>query len=372
MPVRYYNRLAWIALFFAVLCVAGVIAFHFPQFLSTPRLREVYDTDQLRRLLFVVMALSLGGGLISLFFSERRGQALAACALTALASVLGGSQVEVQTPIRQLPVYLSLDLIILDLFFMSLIFVPLERLAFLRRQRFLRPGLRTDLMHYGLNHLLMGGLYYLIALPGTWLNRQLPDTGISATIQSLPVLLQVVMILFVADFTQYWVHRFLHFNQRLWQFHKIHYSSTCMDWLASSRLHIMDVIITRSISYIPVVLLGFSGDAVQLYLPVVALQALFVHANVRLTFGPLRYILTTPRVHHWHHSDHPDALDKNFAVSFSCIDVLFGTFHCPREWPEQYGLAGERISDRFYRQLVYPFLHQLRGGHGRDQDAGTA
>ncbi len=83
---------------------------------------------------------------------------------------------------------------------MSIIFVPLERIFFLRRQRFLREGLATDLLHYTINHLLMEGLLVLIAIPGSWLRSQLPDCGIESTIQLITPLLQSLMILFLAVF----------------------------------------------------------------------------------------------------------------------------------------------------------------------------
>ncbi len=243
---------------------------------------------------------------------------------------------------------------------MSLIFVPLERLFFLRRQRFLRPGLKTDLAHYGFNHLLMGGIFFLIALPAEWVRKRYFIDAVPHFIQSLPLWLQVVLILFIADFCQYFVHRAFHTSPILWQFHKIHHSVPQMDWLASSRLHVIDVIVTRAISYIPIVWLGFSLDAVHIYLPIVAIQALFVHSNFRYGFGGLRYGLTTPLVHHWHHSSEEPALDKNFAVTFSIIDVIFGTFYCPRNWPEKYGLHGEEISESFVKQLLFPFLKVLK------------
>lgn len=51
----------------------------------------------------------------------------------------------------------------------------------------------------------------------------------------------------VADFTQYWVHRTFHTVPWLWRFHAIHHSAEEMDWLAGSRLHLVDVIVyTRS------------------------------------------------------------------------------------------------------------------------------
>ncbi|MDQ3232451.1 MAG: hypothetical protein M3Q07_11565, partial [Pseudobdellovibrionaceae bacterium] len=162
MKTPFYNKLAYIGLYLAILCLLSVLAFHFPEYLSNPQLRDVYDVNQLRLILLSSLYLAFGMGLIALIFSRKKGLALATVLVAAAATVLGGSAVEVQIPIQQKPIYLSLDLIILDLLFMSLLFVPLERIFYLRRQRFLREGLATDLSHYALNHLLMGGVFVLI------------------------------------------------------------------------------------------------------------------------------------------------------------------------------------------------------------------
>lgn len=360
MKTPFFNKLAYVGLYLAILSFLSVLAFHFPEYLSNPQLRDVYDVDQLRMILLGCLYLSFGMGLIAFLLGRKKGLALAAILLAALATILGGSAVEVQVPIQQKPIYLSLDLIILDLLLMSIIFVPLERVFYLRQQRFLREGLATDLSHYALNHLLMGGVFVLIVWPGNWIHQNIFQNRVPQITQQMPLWLQVLSILFIADFAQYWIHRYFHTRKRWWQFHKIHHSTMTMDWLASSRLHIGDVIATRAFSYVPIVCLGFSHAAVQIYMPIVAVQALFVHSNVRFNFGPLRYILTTPLLHHWHHSSDPKALDKNFAVTFSIIDVVFGTFYCPRTWPETYGLYKERISNSFVKQLVYPFVDQLR------------
>lgn len=358
MTLRVYRAFAYISLYLSLLCLLAVITFHFPKYLSNPMLRASYDVDQLRLLLFVSLLTAFALGVIALLFSEVKKRSLLALCLASIASFLGGSTVKVPESLNQ-GFYLSLDLVILDLFFMSLIFIPLEKLWPQRRQRTLREGLKTDLAHYGLNHLLMGGVFFLIAMPGNWLRDRYGMPEIQEWVRNLPLFVQVVLILFIADFFQYWTHRSFHKIPRLWQFHKIHHSTQHMDWIASSRLHVVDVIMTRAISYVPIVMLGFSDQAVHIYLPVVALQALLVHSNVRFRFGMLKYFFTVPLVHHWHHSSEEPALDKNFAVSFSIIDVVFRTYYCPKNWPERYGLHGEQISEIFYQQLVYPFLKSL-------------
>ena len=86
-----------------------------------------------------------------------------------------------------------------------------------------------------------------------------------------------------------------------------------MDWLAGSRMHPVDVIATRAAAYLPVFLLGFAAPALYAYLVFVSFHAVFIHANVRWRFPYLRWVLSTPEYHHWHHTSDEEGIDKNFA-----------------------------------------------------------
>jgi hypothetical protein len=50
-----------VAFSLGVLCLLGVLAFHFPQYLTTPELRHQYSVDVLRQAMF--FALLIAGGL---------------------------------------------------------------------------------------------------------------------------------------------------------------------------------------------------------------------------------------------------------------------------------------------------------------------
>ena len=115
-----------------------------------------------------------------------------------------------------------------------------------------------------------------------------------------------------------------------------------MDWLAGSRLHLLDVILTRGLTYVPIFVLGFSERALMVYVFIVAAQATFIHANVRWEFRSVRKLFATPAFHHWHHSAEREAIDKNFAVHTPIWDILFGTYYLPDRWPTAYGLTRER------------------------------
>jgi lathosterol oxidase len=161
--------------------------------------------------------------------------------------------------------------------------------------------------------------------------------------------------------TQYWVHRAFHQIPLLWQFHAIHHSTEIMDWLAGSRLHFADAIVTRSLTFIPLFLLGFSETAIAVYVVVVVIQATFIHANVRWQFRGIQRWVATPSFHHWHHAAEPQAVDKNFAVHSPVWDWLFGTYYLPGRWPERYGLGkSQDVPKGWFRQFLSPFVRIWR------------
>ena len=160
----------------------------------------------------------------------------------------------------------------------------------------------------------------------------------------------------MADLMQYWVHRAYHEIPLLWRFHGVHHSAKEMDWLAGSRQHILEILVTRSLVLTPIFVLGFSQQIISLYVIIVGLQAVFNHANVRVRFGWLKYFMVTPQFHHWHHASDKAAIDRNYAAHFSFLDYAFGTaVKGQKEWPEAYGVVGDYMPIGMLKQQVYPF-----------------
>ena len=174
-------------------------------------------------------------------------------------------------------------------------------------------------------------------------------------VSDLPLLVQVALAVLVADFTQYWVHRAFHRVPALWRFHAVHHSAEAMDFLAGSRLHLVDAVVTRAITYAPLYALGFAEPAIYAYVVIVVLQATFIHANVRWSFPRLQKWIATPQFHHWHHTAEPDSVDRNFCVHTPLWDRVFGTAWLPGRWPEAYGLVERDVPRSWSGQLVYPF-----------------
>jgi lathosterol oxidase len=308
----------------------------------------------LRLLIDIVMFTALALGLLSFVLSRRKSRGLLAMTLATLALVLGGSRVPIEGTLDESP-YLGLDWFLLSIFFLALVFIPLER-GFARvRQRVFRTAWRTDLAHFAVSHLLVQLTVFLTMLPAATFFRWAVSDRFQAAISAQPIWLQFLESMFVADLFAYLAHRAFHEAPVLWRFHQIHHSSEQLDWLASSRLHIVDIVVTRAFGFLPLYILGFAPAAIAAYLAWASFQAIFIHANVRFSFGPLRQVLATPQFHHWHHS--ATLYNKNFAVHLPVIDRIFGTFHLPgNEWPREYGIQGAPVPDGYVRQLVYPFL----------------
>jgi sterol desaturase/sphingolipid hydroxylase (fatty acid hydroxylase superfamily) len=154
---------------------------------------------------------------------------------------------------------------------------------------------------------------------------------------------------------QYWVHRLFHQIPFLWRFHAVHHSAKSMDWMASARMHFLEIVVLRSATVLPMMVLGFSPLIVQFYILMVYVHSTFIHANVKWDFEYLGRVLVTPRFHHWHHGIEKEAIDVNFAIHFPWIDRIFGTCHWPhRRWPQGYGIPGHMPSG-YWQQFLHPF-----------------
>ena len=340
-----------------LLGLGAVLCFRHPALLTMPELRALYPVPYVRALLHVVLVAAFVLGAISVCLRRRRTLGATGIAATLVAALLGGSRVPVDGEIASGP-FLGVDWFLLNVIVYSALFVPLERLFALRpEQRVFRPAWRTDLLYFFVSALFVQVLTLLTLKPAMVLFdwARAPETA--ARVAALPASAQFVAILVLTDLTQYWIHRAFHRVPALWRFHAVHHSARTMDWLAGSRLHLVDVAVTRGLTYVPIYVLGFAEGPLFAYVAFVSVQATFIHANVRFDFGPLQWLLATPRFHHWHHAADPAAVDRNFAVHLPVLDRLFGTCYLPAgRWPEAYGIAGGApVPDGFVRQFTHPF-----------------
>lgn len=346
-----------LSLVLGLLAFGAVLCFWYPSWLTTPDMRAIYPMALVRALIQFVLIASFSLGLVSIVLSRRRVLGLGGILFAVLATWMGGASVEISGPIEETN-YLGLDWFVLNLFFLALVFVPMER-AFsrLRDQRVFRRGWKTDVAHFFASHLLVQTTVLLTMIPAAVFFGWMVGGGLHEAVAAQPLALQFLEALALADLFAYASHRLFHVVPFLWRFHAIHHSSEALDWLAGSRLHLVDIVVTRAVAFVPLYLMGFQPEALYPYLVFASMQAVFVHANVRFRFGPLRHLLVTPQFHHWHHTAEKDAIDKNFAIHLPVIDRIFGTYHLPKDrWPERYGIEERTVPDGWWPQLLFPFV----------------
>ncbi|UGB46492.1 sterol desaturase family protein [Frateuria edaphi] len=345
-----------VALSLGFLSLLAVLAFHFPQYLTTPDLRHQYSIDVLRQLLLVALLVAGGMSLGNLVLGRQRNLNLVAFALVLAATALGGSRVPVGNFPDHTP-YIGLDWFILDLLGSTLVFVVIEKLFPLYRgQTLFRAEWQTDLKHFAVNHFIVGLALLSVNFLLHHLFGWLVSSGFQQAVRDVPFLPQLLMCVLVADLAQYWTHRAYHEVPFLWRFHAVHHSVKTMDWLAGSRQHMLELIVTRVCVLAPLYILGFSEAVMNGYILIVGFQAVFNHANVHLPWGPLKYLLVTPDFHHWHHASDEEAIDRNYAAHYAFLDHLFGTaVKSPKVFPEKYGVVGDYMPDGFVRQQLFPF-----------------
>jgi sterol desaturase/sphingolipid hydroxylase (fatty acid hydroxylase superfamily) len=347
-----------LALTLGFLSLLAVIAFHFPQYLTTPELRQQYSVDVLRQLLFGALLISGGLSLANLILGNRRNLNIVAFLFVIAAVAFGGSRVPVGNFPDHTP-YIGLDWFILDLLGSTLLFVVIEKMFPLYKgQAVFRPEWQTDMKHFAVNHFLVGLILltvnFLLNHAFGWLVR----TDFQMAIRNIPFVWQLLLCVLVADLAQYWTHRAYHEVPYLWRYHSVHHSAKTMDWLAGSRQHMLELIFTRVCVLAPLFVLGFSEGVMNAYIIIVGFQAVFNHANVHLPWGPLKYLIVTPDFHHWHHASDDEAIDRNYAAHYAFIDYLFGTaVKVPKNkpFPAKYGVVGDYMPDGFVNQQMFPF-----------------
>ena len=358
-PTRFGS--GWIggttSVFLGVLGLGAVACFHFPELLTSPDVRARLPIPIIRTLVHITIGLAFLLGLLSTLLRRRKVLGATGMALALAASLAGGGNVPVDGTVQPTSMYLGFDWFLLNVLLLVLLFVPLERIWPLRReQSVFRAGWTTDAVYFFVSHLLVQVSTLLTLMPARVLFSWAVHPAVQAAVQSQPAVIQFLECVLVADLSEYWVHRLFHRTRWLWRFHAVHHSSTSMDWLAGSRLHVVDVVLTRGLTFVPLFLLGFDTGPLYAYLAFVSVHAVFIHANVSWRFPRwVEALIVTPRFHHWHHGAEDVAIDKNFAVHLPWIDRLFGTYYAPDgRWPAAYGIAGNPVPDGYLAQLTYP------------------
>jgi len=219
-----------------------------------------------------------------------------------------------------------------DLVFMLLIQVALPKLLTLLTVVFLLSYVEAQ--ESGLTDL------WLRTWPHTW-----------------PIWVQMLLMMFTADFLRYWLHRAAHEWIPLWRFHAVHHSVQKLYWLNVGRFHPVDKSLQFLCDALPFIILGVSEEVLMLYFVVYSIKGFFQHSNVDTKLGWFNYIISGPELHRWHHSKIIKESNTNYGNNVIVWDILFGTFFLPKDRAVgDLGLLNRNYPSGFVAQMKTPFI----------------
>jgi sterol desaturase/sphingolipid hydroxylase (fatty acid hydroxylase superfamily) len=238
--------------------------------------------------------------------------------------------------------------------FLALVFIPMEKIFPAKEgQKILRKKWILDLCYFIGQYLLWNGLVlWILNYFSTWLYNIIPG-NFRRIVSAQPIWLQATEVIVFSDMLIYWGHRFQHKIDFLWRFHKVHHSAEHLDWLAAHREHPLDSVYTVGIINLPAFVMGFNLDVIAAIVAFRGIWAIYLHSNVRLPLGPLKVLIGSPELHHWHHDVERDA--GNYANISPLMDKLFGTYVCPPKEPDNFGIK-EEFPQNYTGQLLKPLM----------------
>jgi sterol desaturase/sphingolipid hydroxylase (fatty acid hydroxylase superfamily) len=209
--------------------------------------------------------------------------------------------------------------------------------------------------------IFISGFYRIMEVGFTYAGISMESLAI-LDMAAWPVPLQLITFFILLDFLQWFTHILLHRVPAFWEFHKVHHSVKEMGFAAHLRYHWMENILYKPLKTLGVMLIGgFEPEhAYVVHFAAITIGHLN-HANIKLTYGPLKYIFNNPVMHLYHHAyalPENHRYGVNFAISLSLWDYLFGKNYIPEDSGEvELGFEGE---ENFPRSFTCQSLHGFR------------
>ncbi|MEM8593988.1 MAG: sterol desaturase family protein, partial [Pseudomonadota bacterium] len=217
----------------------------------------------------------------------------------------------------------------LILFGLSPVFIAtfIAEVAYLKRKGVLDKfiDLKESIMNFTLGgaYQIAEGVVNLVLLAGflawfeTFQVTQIPVDGV----------LSALLLFVLVEFFYYWYHRSSHRIRWFWCAHVVHHSSENMNFSTAMRQSIMYPISGNFIFFLPVILIGFSAEAVFACYAVNLAYQYFIHTQQIPKLHPwIEFVFNTPSHHRAHHGVNEKYIDMNYGGIVIVFDRLFNTF----------------------------------------------
>ncbi len=159
----------------------------------------------------------------------------------------------------------------------------------------------------------------------------------------------------IVDFKGYWVHRWEHKVNFLWNRHVIHHSSEEFNLSCGLRQTISTVFDYFAFLLLPAAILGVPVEVIAVVVPIHLFLQFWYHTRLIGRMGVLEMVMVTPSHHRVHHAMNKKYLDKNFGQIFIIWDKLFGTFQ--KELPDVPCVYGITRPARTWNPIKINFQH---------------
>lgn len=162
-----------------------------------------------------------------------------------------------------------------------------------------------------------------------------------------------LLVITLAEFFYYWLHRLQHESLFWWRIHATHHHITKMSAARGDRTHPLEwaaLLISRPII---LALLGASDDVIAVVVAFGFFQGILNHSNLPLRSGICGWFLSTAPMHHLHHANHAEHSNTNYGCSIIIWDRLFGTYSGSTEIDTLGAGSGKPLSIR--EQLALTF-----------------
>ena len=181
--------------------------------------------------------------------------------------------------------------------------------------------------------IIIEGVYQVLKLSFNQINISEKSLAL-IDISGWASVIQLLVFFVVLDFVQWLTHLSLHRYSFLWRFHKVHHSVKQMGFASHLRYHWMENILYKPLKTFGVMILGgFEPQQAFIVHFITIAIGHFNHANIKITWGPLKYVFNNPVMHLYHHaSEVPNGRrGVNYAISLSLWDYLFKTNYIPED-----------------------------------------
>ena len=170
-----------------------------------------------------------------------------------------------------------------------------------------------------------------------------------------PILWQAGLMLLIAEFFRYWIHRSMHEFNPLWKLHAVHHASDKLYTINVGRFHPLDKTIQFFGDSLPFLILGVGPDVFAVYFVFYAINGFYQHSNADVRLGWLNWIVAGPELHRWHHSTVIAEGHANYGNNLIIWDACFGTRLFPRgRTVDEVGIGNKKWPRGFFSQIVAP------------------